>query len=160
AEYGDEFPEFLANLPAGERMPYLKDFAHLEWLVGNVSVEIDVPCLALKDFSLIDEERLADTVLRLQPGLRYQETSWPIDDLLKLYLTDTAPDQYVLEPVDVWLEVRGARGSFTIDRLDAAEFVFRESISQGKSIRAAVDCAFQANPKFNLGEAFARLING
>src|SRR5262249_38663377 len=78
-----------------------------------------------------------DTSLMLQAGLRYLHAAWPVDGLMKLYLTDTAPAEYRLAPADVWLEVRGSRGEFHIDRLDAAEFVFPTAILDGQSIGAA-----------------------
>jgi hypothetical protein len=159
AEYGLEFPQFLAALPAAARMPYLEEFAELEWHVGKVAVEIDERCLSGEDLSKIDQDALPDLVLRVQAGVRYREASWPIDDLLKLYLSETAPDQYALEPAGVWMEVRGARGEFLIDRLDPSEFIFRKSISEGSSIGAAAECALDVDLSFDPCRALARLIN-
>jgi hypothetical protein len=159
AEYGQEFPQFLAALPAAECMPYLEEFAELEWHVGKVAVEIDEQCLSGEDLSQIDKVALPDLVLRMQTGACYLEGVWPVDDLLKLYLTETAPDQYALEPSGVWMEVRGARGEFHINRLDPSEFIFRKSISDGSSIGAAAECALEADSSFDPCRALAQLIN-
>src|SRR5262245_58267600 len=35
AEYGAEFPQFISMLPSAGRVPYLRDFAALEWRVGQ-----------------------------------------------------------------------------------------------------------------------------
>jgi hypothetical protein len=141
-------------------MPYLEEFADLELNVGKVSVDIELPSLSLEDFAVIDQDLLADATLQFQPGVRYQSSSWPIDDLLKLYLTETAPDRLVFEPADVWLEVRGARGTFSITRLEAAVFIFRKSISEGHTLGSAVELAFETNSTFNLREALVQLIQG
>jgi len=159
AEYGQEFPQFLSKMSAAERMPYLQEFAEMEWHVGKVAVEIDERCLSREDLSQIDQDALADLVFSTQGGVRYMEASWPIDDLLKLYLTETGPGRYPLEPTDVWIEVRGARGEFHIDRLAPSEFVFRKSISEGSSIGAAAESALEADSAFDPCQAFARLIN-
>jgi hypothetical protein len=91
AEYGEAFSQFMAARPGAEGVPYLQDFARLEWHVGHVSVAVD--------------------------GVRRVHASWPVDTLLKFFLMDTAPDRLVLEPEDVWIEVRGTRGELEIDRV-------------------------------------------
>jgi hypothetical protein len=158
AEYGDAFPQFLAAFPGKEGMPYLREFAELERQVGQVSVEIEARCLTLAEMTEVGTDRLPDIMLRLQPGVRYRGASWPIDDLLKLYLTESAPDRYLFEPCDVWLEVRGARGEFQIDRLESSEFTFRKSISEERSVGSAAESALEANPSFDPGIALVRLI--
>src|SRR5262249_31797489 len=94
----------------------------------------------------------------LQAGFRYLHASWPVDDLMKLYLTDTAPTQYRLMPADTWLELRGSRGEFQINRLDAAEFVFRQAILDGQSIGAAGERTLVTDSGFDVGRAFATLV--
>jgi hypothetical protein len=91
AEYGEEFPQFLAARPGADGVPYLQDFATLEWHVGHVAAAVD--------------------------GARRVHASWPVDTLLKFFLTNTAPDRLVLEPEDVWIEVHGARGEVEIERV-------------------------------------------
>jgi hypothetical protein len=158
AEYGDEFPQFLAALPGADGMPYLREFSKLERQVGQVSVEVEEHRLALADLTGAGTDRLPDIMLRLQPGVRYLGASWPIDDLLKLYLTESAPDRYVFEPCHVYLEVRGARGEFQINRLELSEFIFRKSIAEGRSIGSAADSALEASPSFDPGIALVSLI--
>jgi len=158
AEYGDEFPQFLAGLPGAHGMPYLGEFAELERQVGQVSVEIEERCLALADLTELGIDRLPDIMLRLQPGVRYRDASWPIDDLLKLYLSESAPDRYAFEPCDVWLEVRGTRGEFQINRLESSEFIFRKSLAEGRSIGSAAESALEADASFDPGIALVRLI--
>jgi hypothetical protein len=158
ADYGGEFPRFLSTYSCAARVPYLYSFAELEWHLGQVAIAIDRPALSLDAFSTFEINTLMDTCLTLQSGLRYLHASWPVDDLMKLRLTDTAPAEYRLEPADVWLEVAGARGAFRIDRLDAAEFVFRKAVLDGQSIGAAGERALDANTGFDVARAFTTLV--
>jgi hypothetical protein len=158
AEYGKEFPRFLSTYSCAARVPYLYSFAELEWHLGQVAIAVDRPALALEVFSRFEANTLMHTCLTLQSGLRYLHASWPVDDLMKLYLTDTAPAEYRLAPADVWLEVRGARGEFRIDRLDAANFVFRKAVLDGQSIGVAAERALDANIGFDVGRAFTTLV--
>jgi len=158
AEYGAAFPDFLAGCPETQRLPYLRKFAQLEWYVGQVSIAVDHAPVTGKDFSIIDAGALPETVLMLQSGLHYIEASWPVDELMKLYLTEKVPDYFELSPADVWIEVRGARGEFQLNRLDAANFTFRKSVLGGRSIGDAAESALDINPGFDPGQALAALI--
>ena len=158
AEYGAAFPDFLARCPETQRLPYLRKFAQLEWYVGQVSIAVDDAPVSGKEFSIIDAGALPETVLMLQSGLHYIEASWPVDELMKLYLTEKVPDYFELSPADVWIEVRGARGEFQLNRLDAANFTFRKSVLGGRSIGDAAESALDINPGFDPGQALAALI--
>jgi hypothetical protein len=160
AEYGEEFPCFLSTYLGGARAPYLCSFAELEWHLGQVAIAVDQPALALDAFSTLEINTLMDASLMLQAGLRYLHASWPVDDLMKLYLTDTAHSEYRLAPADVWLEVRGSRGEFQINRLNAAEFVFRKAVLDRQSIGNAAQRALDTNAEFDAGQAFTTLVNG
>jgi len=158
AEYGGDFPAFLAMRPFAVRVPYLRWFAELEWHLGHVSIAVDQPALSLGDASILDGASLADATLATQPGVRYLQAPWPIDELIQLYLTEQAPEHFQLAAADVRLEIRGARGAFRINRLDAAEFEFRVAIQGGRTIGTAAELALQADAGFDAGRCFARLL--
>ena len=102
AEYGWEFPLFLASFPGSVRVPYLNDFAQLEWCVGQVSIAIPEQSLEPADFAAVEPAALLEASLELQSGLDYFQASWPVDDLLKVYLSDDAPERLQFDPKDVW----------------------------------------------------------
>jgi hypothetical protein len=158
AEYGEVFPAFLATRPLAERVPYLRWFAELEWHLGHAAIAIEQPALTLGDVSTLESHALTETTLKIQPGVRYFQAPWPVDELIQLYLTEKAPDQFHLSAADVWLEVRGARGEFQINRLDVAEFEFRKAVQDGRTIGAAAELALDANAKFDPGRCFTKLM--
>jgi len=160
AEYGAAFPDFLSKQPGAERLLYLRDFAELEWCVGQVAIAVDALSISGEAFSNVAPEMVPDMQLTLQPGLRYLKASWPVDELMKLYLTETAPNQLELAPADVWIEVRGARGEFQLNRLDAGDFTFRKAASEGRSIGEAAELALDVDETFDPGQALAALLAG
>jgi Putative DNA-binding domain len=159
AEYGEEFPRFLSQHVGPARVPYLYSFAELEWHLGQVAIAIDRPAAARDAFSALEIDKLVDRRLALQGGLRYLHAWWPVDELMKLYLTDTAPSAYRLVSENIWLEVQGARGDFYFSRLDAAEFVFRKALLVGESIGNAAEQALEVDAGFDIGRAFTTLID-
>ena len=159
AEYGEDFPAFLATRPLADRVPYMRWFAELEWHVGHVSIAVDRTCLEpRRRCRALTATSLADATLAIQPGVRYLQAPWPIDELMQLYLMEKAPDHFHLAAVDVRLEIRGARGEFRINRLDAAELEFRVAIQGGRTIGSAAELALEADADFDAGRCFAKLM--
>jgi hypothetical protein len=91
AEYGDTFPAFLGEWPGAAHLPYLAQFATIDWHLGRLAIATDDP----------------PVVLRLD---------WSLDELIAFFLSDRAPDSYALREETVWLEVRGARGELSLAR--------------------------------------------
>jgi Putative DNA-binding domain len=158
AEYGECFPSFLPTCSGADRIRYLHGFAQLEWHLGHVAVAVDRPAVTLEEFSRIDIDVLPEAVLTLQAGLRFVQAPWPIDELMKLYLTNTAPDQLSMERADVLIEIRGARGDVHITRLAPGEFTFRTAVLNGRSIAEAAERALESDAAFEPGRALAALI--
>jgi hypothetical protein len=109
AEYGDCFPRYLGAHPAALSLPYVAQFAELEWHLGRLALAIDESA-----------------------NMEYIHLDWTLDELIGFYLTDTAPDEYALRREDVWLEIRGLRGELQMNRLTDAEFARRvAALSRG-----------------------------
>jgi hypothetical protein len=157
ADYGADFPQFLGDRTGAARLPYLRAFAELEWCVGRSAIAVDEPPLGLSAFA-DHAATLVDVRLVLQPGVHHLTADWPIDDLMRLYLSDAAPDRYAFGPSPVHLEVRGARGEFQIARLDPACFQFRSALACSESIGTASEAALEKDPTFDPGQALANLV--
>jgi hypothetical protein len=158
AEYGAEFPSFLASRPEALGVAYLQSFAELEWHLGRVAIAIEHPAASMHVLASVDRQLLPDIVFELQPCVTYFQGAWPVDELIKLFLSGTAPDRVEFEPTPVALELRGARGSFNITRIDTGTFAFRAAIAAGTPIGMAAERAFEANAHFDPGRALARLV--
>ena len=158
AEYGEDFPQFLAKQGRARTMPYLEAFATLEWAVGRVSIAIDYPPISWSDIGRIGSERLVDSVLSLQPGLRYLRSAWGVDQLMTLYLSSTEPERFVLPESESFIEVRGARGTVHLARLDGATFKFRRELAAGRSVGDAAGCALDLDSTFDPGEALRLVV--
>jgi hypothetical protein len=159
AEYGEQFPRLLADCGRARTMPYLESFAELEWAVGRASIAIDYPPLSWPDIGRIGSERLIDSVLALQPGLRYLRSAWGVDQLMTTYLSGTEPERFVLPESDTLIEVRGARGTVHLARLDGATFTFRRELAAGSSVGDAAGSALELDSTFDPGAAVRLLVH-
>ena len=158
-EYGQRFPHFLATRPGAEHVPYLGAFADLDWQLGRLALAIDLPVVTRDDVAAVAADDLADLALTIQPGTHYAHAGWPIDELMTLYLSDAAPAQFALAETEVWVEVRGARGSFRFSRLTAAEFSFRVGIAEGLALGDAATRAWDIDPTFDPGLGLAAIVD-
>jgi hypothetical protein len=91
AEYGEAFPAFLGAWPHAAHLPYLGQFAAIDWHLGRLAIATDEP----------------PVVLRLD---------WSLDELMTFFLSDRAPDTYELRAETVLLELGGARGELSLRR--------------------------------------------
>src|SRR5207253_6545591 len=100
AEYGEGFPIYLETRPHAERVPYMRALAELEWCVGHAAIAADRPGLKPDELAGLDPEALCDATLVIQDGVSYLASAWPVDELMKTYLAEKAPDQFQLAPGD------------------------------------------------------------
>jgi hypothetical protein len=158
AEYGEDFPRHLETRSHAEGVPYMRALAELEWRIGHAAIAADRPALKVDDIAGQNPESLCDMALAVQNGVHYLAASWPVDELMKTYLAEKVPDVFQLSPGDFRFEIRGSRGAFQINRLDAGEFAFRDGIRSGRTIGAAAELGLEADPDFAIGPSFLKLI--
>lgn len=152
-EYGRDFPQFLARHSRAAHLPYLASFAELEWAVAHATIAVDSPPLSWNALASCGAERLVDSALALQPGLRYLRADWRIDELMRTYLGGAPPEKFVLLDDVTRIEVHGARGAFRLTRLDAGSFAFRAALAAGRTIGDAADAALTVDAELDPGDA-------
>lgn len=157
AEYGAGFANALEQPEVAGSLPYLADMARLDWILGDVAVAIDLPPVAITALAAWPAERLPDLGLRLQPGVGYLRSGWPVDDLVRVRLVDEPPKKLEFNASPVALEIRGARGQFGIGRLDLADFAFRSALRDGATLGGAIEQALCTEPEFDVSAALGAL---
>ncbi len=159
AEFGHDFPPFLASQTSQRHLPSLEDFATLEWHLGLASVAVDAPPLAPDVLGQLAPEDLAAGTCRLQPGVVYLTTMFPVDELMRAYLTDQVPERFEMAASQTHIEVRGTRGDIQFIRLERGTWHFRRHLQSGASIEAAAEQALEQDSSLNPGHALVELIH-
>jgi hypothetical protein len=158
AEYGRDFPHFLATHGRAPSLPYLESFAALEWAVAKASIATAGLPLSWTDVARLGPDALVDSTLSLQPGLYYLRSGWRIDELMTTYLSGAEPERFVLHESNTLIEVRGTRGEVRLKYLDDAAFAFRKALLEGRSIGEAAMDALDCDPTFDSGAALRELV--
>jgi hypothetical protein len=151
AEYGRDFPAFLARHPRAAGLPYLPSFGELEWAVAQASIAVEEPALKWHELAGLEAERIVDATLTLQPGVYHVRADWRIDELMQTYLTGAPPERFVLVEEPALLEVQGARGEFRLTRLGPATFAFRTALAACRTVGDAADAALALDSAFDAG---------
>jgi hypothetical protein len=150
AEYGEGFPSYLASC-GGTVLPYLGQFATVDWHLGRLAVAIDVA--SLQTLADCEPAHPAGVCLALQPGTEYVALDWSLDELFRFYLCNETPAQYVLRNEPCWLELRGSRGELWLNRLTKSDYVFRQAVAHGSTLGRAAQFATGADEGFDPGRA-------
>lgn len=156
ANYGEEL--IATAVQQGRDLPpYIADVARLDWTLGCLSVAITRTPLALETLQQLDPETLGDLRFTLQPGLSYVASGWPVDELIHLCHQSSAPEQLTFVPGETRLELRGARGRFTMQRLSAGTFAFRAALAGGETLANAAGTAMASATDFDFAASLATL---
>jgi hypothetical protein len=159
AEYGSQFSAFLGTWPETVHLTYVPEFADLDWHLGRLSVAIDASGVERQHLAALDPSGLADVSVTLQAGTHYLRASWPIDELIGMYLADASPTSWTLIDEEVRIEARGSRGSLRFSRLAAGDYAFRVSLAEGHTLGDASAYALEVDSGFDPGVALLTLVD-
>jgi hypothetical protein len=151
AEYGAEFPGFLAQFPPCRDLGYLGDIARLEWAINQALHAKDVAPITRSALSGISAANAPRLVLRIHPGLRLVETRWPIERIWRANQTDGDPDFAIdLDSEGVQLQVYRRGDRVLLKSLSPSEFALLQALARGDTLADAADAALRRDFLFDL----------
>ncbi len=157
ADYGGEFPAFLADFPPGRSLAYLPDVARLEWLMARaIGAEDTIPLRpdALTGIAAGETPRLT---FHFDPSIAYLESPWPVDAIWRANQPGVADASVSLDGGGGFFEIRRHEDLVEMRALTGAAFAFREALSGGATLETATEAARDAHPAFPLAEALRDL---
>ncbi len=158
AEYGAEFPAFVAADEPARDLPYLADIAWLDWALNVVFHSPEGRRLAAADLAGIAAERLPLLSISLPEGASLIRSRYPIDRIWNASQPGASADTVDLGAgrTDLLVLRRGDDAAFIV--LDAGEGAFVAALAEGMSLETAAEKGMSAEPAFDLSTAFARLL--
>jgi len=158
AEYGGDFPAFVAGYEAARDLPYLADVARLDWAL-NVAFQAQLgERLQVTDLSLLPAERLPSTSISWAAGVVLVSSPYPLDRIWEASQPGAASDAVDLNlGGSNLLVLRRSDDAFFVS-LSAGEAAFMAALARGMSLEQSAGAAFEADPDFELSTSFARLL--
>lgn len=133
AEYGADFPAFVAGYEPAASLPYLADIARLDWAL-NVAFHSHVP-----------------------DGVTLISSRYPLDRIWAAAQPDAPAGTVNLDDGRAELLVLRRPDDAAFIVLTVGEAAFIAALIDGRSLEGAVDQASRAEPTFDPSTAFARL---
>ncbi|MGK7876052.1 MAG: putative DNA-binding domain-containing protein [Xenococcaceae cyanobacterium] len=87
-DYGEQFPDFLANFEPVAKLPYLPDVARLEWHWHRVFNGKDVTGLDLQALSEVPQEKWGELIFHLPKNSVLLESPYPIHRIWQVNQSD------------------------------------------------------------------------
>jgi hypothetical protein len=156
AEYGEDFPAFVAAYEPARSLPYLADVARLDWALNAAFHAPASGRLAASDLAALPADRLPSLRLALARGTVLVSSAHPLDRIWAA-TQPGAPDGTVdLDAGGAHLLVLRRPDDAAFIVLSAAEAWFVGGIALGKSLEEA---AGMVEGEFDLVAGFARVLN-
>lgn len=158
AEYGAEFPAFVATYEPARGLPYLADIARLDWALNVAFHSPESQRLTATDLGAVEVEQLPSMSIALAKGATLIGSPYPIARIWNASQPGASADPVDLGAgrADLLVMRRVDDAAFIV--LDAGEAAFVASLVLGTSLQIAAEQAADAEPSFDLSTAFARLL--
>ncbi len=158
AEYGVDFPAFVAGYEPAASLPYLADIARLDWALNAAFHSPAGRRLAAADLAGIAAERLPSLSLAVPDGATLIRSHYPLDRIWHASQPG-APAGTVdlgVGRADLLVLRRYDDAAFIV--LEAGEAAFVAALIDGRSLEEAAEQGSRAEPSFDLSKVFARLL--
>jgi hypothetical protein len=156
--YGGEFPDFLAQDPITEQLPYLPDVARLEWLLEEVFYEADHAALDLEHLARVPPERYADLRFALHPACRLLRSAYPVRRIWQVSQPGYQGDQAVVLDGGDHLLLRREGFDPVVESVTAAEFALLRALGGAESLGTACAAAQSELPELDVSICLQRRV--
>jgi len=136
-DWGGTFPDFLEHFPPTQSLPYLPDFARIEWLKHIAYGAENLVPLKTSDFENMDSQSYAQLILKFSPSAHLFSSAHPLDQIMavvegeieSLELENKSANALIIRPYE---EVK-------IYWISDAYFAFFSFIYQGHTLMEALE---------------------
>ncbi len=158
AEYGANFPVFVADYEPAASLPYLADVARLDWALNVAFHSPAARRLTATDLAGIASEQLPSLSLAVPEGATLIGSRYPLDRIWNAAQPGAPADTVDVGEgrADLLVLRRSDDAAFIV--LAAGEAAFAAALVEGESLEGAAKEASHADPSFDLSMAFARLL--
>ena len=158
AEYGADFPAFVAGHEPAASLPYLEDVARLDWALNVAFHSPAGRRLTAADLAGIAAERLPALQIALPAGAALIGSRYPLGRIWNASQSGASAEAVDLGAGRANLLVLRRADDAAFIVLDTGEAAFVASLAAGQSLEIAAEQAVRTEPSFDLSTAFARLL--
>lgn len=159
-EYGEDFPDFLASLPAAAELPYLADVARLAWCWNEAFHAADDEVLTSVDLAGVSPDDYGDLRFSPHPSLRLVSSAYPIKEIWDLNQCGADLNTNVdLDEGGQAILILRPKSTVTMIELSIGGFALTNQLIAGHRLEDAFAIAQRAEPGFDPATTLAVLIS-
>ena len=159
AQYGHDFPGFIADYAPAASVPYLADMARLELALMVAELAADRDPLAPAALQSFPPDRLEHLLLTPHPSLRFVASQYPLQAIWQAHQREDGPEGAIdLDQGGDMLLVYRPRAEALIRKVSAGGFAFVMGLSAGHSISGAYQSAIANHAEFDLAGELGSLL--
>jgi hypothetical protein len=149
-DFGSALATFLAHFAPAQALAYLPDVARLEWARQLSYHADDAPALEIETLKAVSPAELETLRFEQHPASRLIASAYPIFDIWQLHNSNDPQPTVDLGVGGQHVRVFRRRLKVDIELLGAAEYLWLQSLADGRSFGEATDVALAADGEFEL----------
>lgn len=159
-DFGAHYADFLTGFAPAASLAYLPDVARLEWAWHEAFHAADAQALDPLCLTEYAPECHGLLHFNLHPSARLLSSVYPLLRIWQTNQDNATPQAINLNEGGVQLLVIRRERRVEIETLSIGEHALLHTLVQGKTLEAACEAAFAADPTFDLTSALQRVIRG
>ncbi len=156
-DWGISFAEFLEQQPELITLPYLKDYAHYEWLKHLAYGQADSDYLTYDKLTTLSENELTNAIFYFHPTVYFMQSVFPLDNILNIIENPDSEKLHLTKQNTYALIARPENNVITY-WLSEDYYVFFDDLKKGLSFGLSIEKAEKKYSDFNLSEIITFLI--
>ncbi len=149
-DFGSALALFLTEFTPAQALAYLPDVARLEWARQLSYHADDVPALEIETLKAVSPSELEASCFEQHPATRLISSAYPIFDIWQLHPSNDPDATVDLGVGGQNVRVFRHRLKVGIELLGPTEYLWLQSLAEGRAFGEATDVALAADGEFEL----------
>jgi hypothetical protein len=159
-DFGSALATFLAHFTPAQALAYLADVARLEWARQLSYHADDAPALDIETLKAVSPSELEALRFEQHPATRLISSAYPVFDIWQLHQSNDPEATVDLGVGGQHVRVFRHRLKVHIELLGSAEYLWLQSLADGRALGEATDVALAADGEFELIRQLQRHLVG
>lgn len=159
-DFGASLSSYISTLENCKDAPYLADLAALEWHVHRTYYLEQSTPITLAQLAPFPLEQLPELHLQLQTNCALFQSPWAVADIWQAHQdVDAGVENAMLKEIVkpelvkpnyclIWRPYGLTRWKVQVSRISAASYAALQTLTEGKTLGAALESALEKNPEF------------
>jgi hypothetical protein len=156
-DFGGDFPDFLGSLSELSALPYLRDYAHYEWLRHLAYIAPDAQAISPSDVMNMPEDQIDHVKCHFCPCVYMVQSPYPLFDIHQVVQEDSAT-AITLKREEAFGVISRQDNDVHTYWIPKDYWCFIKTLSEGQTFSESYRYAQTINNNFNLSAVIAFIL--